>query len=63
MSSITRDNEIRALERMNLVLSMAKTVFPADRDIMTAWFKVCKETQVVIDMQEDQIKRIDKVDD
>ncbi len=58
--SMVRDNEIRAVERMVLVLTMAKTVFPSDRNIMNSWFKVCKEIQAHIDMQEENIKRFDK---
>ena len=60
MSNIVRDNEIRALERMNMTLSTMKTVFPADRDTLSAWFRLVADTQTLIAIQEEYIKTLDR---
>ena len=57
MSNIVRENEIRALERMNSTLILAKTVFPNDRELMTLWFGLVEGMKECIDRQQ---KSIDK---
>lgn len=60
MSNIIRDNEIRALERMNATLMIAKTVFPADKEITSLWFGLVDGMKTVISQQE---KRVDSIEE
>ena len=60
MSDIVRDNEFRALARMQVTYDVMRTIFPADREIMSAWCRLTKETQALIDMQEASVKERNK---
>ena len=62
MSDIVRDNELKALARMQCTYDIMRSVFPSDKVIMSSWHKLTKETQTLIGMQEESIKRFDKTE-
>jgi hypothetical protein len=51
-----RDNEIRALARMQTTYDVMKTCYPADNNIMSEWHRVSNEIRELIKAQETSIE-------
>jgi hypothetical protein len=60
MSDIIKDSEIRCLAKMQVTYDIMKTCFPSDKEIMSAWCRLTKETQELIEQQEQGLKRFEK---